>query len=85
MPGMAPVVGFRVGYAEHISTPAMAARAEPMAKVTEMVRFTLTPISCAAPLSSDTQRMARPILVRPTKSERATITTTDAAMVTMET
>ena len=53
MPGMEPVVGTRVGYAEHSSTPAMAASAEPMAKVSEMVVFTLMPISCAAPLSSE--------------------------------
>ena len=33
IPGMEPVVGIRVGTVEHNRTPAMAARAEPMAKV----------------------------------------------------
>ena len=40
----------------------MAARAEPMAKVRAMVALTLTPMSWAAPLSSDTASMARPDL-----------------------
>ena len=43
--------------------PAIAASAEPMAKVREMVRFTLMPISSAAPRSSDTHRMALPSFV----------------------
>ena len=34
-----------------------------MAKVTEIVLFTLIPISSAAPRSSDTQRMAFPVFV----------------------
>ena len=41
----------------------MAARPEPMANVTEMVVFTSMPISCAAPLSSETARMALPSFV----------------------
>ena len=36
MPGMAPVVGISTGYAEHISTPATAARPEPIANVSDM-------------------------------------------------
>ena len=63
MPGMEPVVGMSEVLNEHSSTPAMAARAEPMAKVREMVRFTLMPMSWAAPLSSEQARMALPILV----------------------
>ena len=41
MPGMEPVVGWSTGMEEHISTPATAASAEPMAKVMEMVLLTL--------------------------------------------
>ena len=37
IPGMEPVYGDSVGYAEHSSTPAIAARPEPMAKVREIV------------------------------------------------
>ena len=82
IPGIAPVVGTRVGYAEHRSTPAMAARPEPMAKVREMVPLTLMPISCAAPLSSEQARMALPILVLPVNQTKAIIMTTQARMVT---
>ena len=42
---------------------ATAARAEPMAKVMVMVWLTLMPMSSAAPLSSDTARMALPMRV----------------------
>ena len=45
----------------------MAARAEPIAKVREMVPFTLIPISCAAPLSSETASIACPTFVLLTK------------------
>ena len=55
------MVGYIEGYVEHKRTAAMAAKAEPMAKVTDMVVFTFIPISCAAPLSSEQARMARPI------------------------
>ena len=41
------------------------------------------PMSSAAPLSSDTTRMALPILVLPVKRVRAIMMTTHAAMVTM--
>ena len=54
-----------------------------MAKVTVMVRLTLMPMSSAAPLSSETTRMALPILVLPVKRVRAIMMTTQAAMVTM--
>ena len=60
----------------------MAAKAEPMAKVMEMVRLTLIPMSWAAPLSSDTARMALPILVLPVNRVRHSIMTTQATMVT---
>ena len=53
----------------------MAASAEPMAKVMEMVALTLMPISSAAPLSSDTARMALPILVLPVNSVSAIMMT----------
>ncbi len=43
----------------------MAARADPIAKVMEMVRFTLMPMSWAAALSSEQARIALPILVLP--------------------
>ena len=68
IPGMAPVYGVRVGYAEQSRRPAIAASPEPIAKVREMVAFTLTPISCAASRSSETACMARPGLVFFTKS-----------------
>ena len=44
--------------AETNSTPAMAARPEPMAKVKEIVALTFTPMSCAASLSSEPASMA---------------------------
>ena len=63
MPGMAPVVGVSVGYAEHIRIPPIAASAEPMAKVIEMVLLTSTPMRVAAPLSSETASIACPAFV----------------------
>ena len=66
---------------EHSSTPAMAARAEPMAKVREMVRFTLMPMSCAASRSSDTARIALPVRVLPVNRVRPTTTRIQAATV----
>ena len=62
----------------------MAARAEPMAKVMEMVALTLMPMSWAAALSSEQARMALPILVRPVNHTRAAMMTTQASTVTME-
>ena len=47
-----------------------------MAKVMEMVALTLMPMSWAAPLSSDTARMALPILVLLVNSVRPTMMTT---------
>ena len=58
IPGIAPVYGVKVGYAEHSNTPAIAASPEPIANVSEMVPLTLTPINCAASLSSDTASIA---------------------------
>ena len=58
IPGIAPVYGVRVGYAEQSSTPAMAAKPEPIANVKEIVPLTFTPINCAASLSSDTANIA---------------------------
>ena len=43
---------------EHNSAPAIAARAEPIAKVIAMVLLTLMPIRVAAPVSSDTASIA---------------------------
>ena len=60
----------------------MAASPEPMANVTEIVVFTLIPISCAAPLSSDTARMAVPIFVLLVNSISTTIIRMHTAMVT---
>ena len=85
IPGMAPVYGVRLGYAEQSSTPAIAASAEPMAKVRAIVPFTLIPISCAAPLSSDTARIACPGFVFCTKVTRAIMITIHTAMVTIVT
>ena len=62
--------------------PATAASAEPMAKVMEIVWLTLMPISEAAPRSSDTQRMALPVLVLLVKAVSAIMMTMLAAMVT---
>ena len=45
IPGIAPVYGVRLGYAEHKSTPATAASADPIANVRAIVPFTLIPIS----------------------------------------
>ena len=63
----------------------MAARAEPMAKVMEMVALTLMPMSCAAPLSSEQARMALPILLMLVKAVRATMITRHTTTVKMET
>ena len=52
-----------------------------MAKVMEMVLLTLMPISCAAPLSSLTARMALPIFVLLVNSVSASIMTIHTAMV----
>ena len=57
----------------------MAASAEPMAKVAEMVALTLMPMSCAAALSSEQARMALPILLLLTKSVSAIMMTTGSA------
>ena len=56
-----------------------------MAKVTEMVRFTFTPISWAAPLSSLTARMALPIRVLPVNHVKASMIRMQASTVTMAT
>ena len=47
-----------------------------------MILFTLIPISCAAPLSSETAIIARPVLVYLTKRVSAVIITTEQARVT---
>ena len=56
----------------------MPASAEPTAKVNEIVELTLMPMRRAAPMSSETARMALPSLVFCTTSVSATV----AAMVT---
>ena len=81
IPGMEPVVGCKVGTVEHSSTPATAARAEPMAKVMEMVWFTLMPMSWAASRSSETARMALPVRVLVVNHVRPSMMMTEAAMV----
>ena len=60
---------------------ATAARPEPIAKVVRTVLLTLMPMSMAALLSSDTQRMARPILVFCVKIKSSSMTTALTAMV----
>ena len=75
--------GFNDGYAEHNSTPATAARAEPMANVSAMVPFTLIPISCAAPLSSETASMACPAFVFLINRVSPAMITIQETMVTM--
>ena len=54
-----------------------------MANVRAMVPFTLTPISVAAPLSSETASMARPAFVYFINDVRAIMMTMQAKMVTM--
>ena len=85
MPGMEPVVGISEVLNEQSSTPAMAASAEPMAKVAEMVALTLMPMSCAAALSSEQARMALPILLLLTNVVRPIMMTTQAAIVRSDT
>ena len=80
---MEPVYGVSVGYAEQNSTPAIAASPEPMAKVREIVALTLTPMSCAASLSSDTASIACPAFVFLMNIISAIIITTHASTVTM--
>ena len=61
----------------------MPASAEPMANVKVIVLLMSMPISCAAPVSSDTARMALPILVFCTRNVSASIEITDTTMVTI--
>ena len=56
-----------------------------MAKVMEMVRLTLMPMSCAAALSSEQARMALPILVLPVNHMRPAMITKHATTVTIPT
>ena len=56
-----------------------------MANVMEIVRFTLIPMSWAAALSSDTARMALPILVWPVNHMSAAMMSRRARTVTMAT
>ena len=85
MPGMEPVVGMSDVLNEQSSTPAMAASAEPMANVAEMVALTLMPMSWAAALSSEQARMALPILLLLTNVVRPIMMTTQAAIVRRDT
>ena len=55
-----------------------------MAKVMEMVRLTLMPMSCAAPLSSLQARMALPILLLETKVLSPSMMTRQMTMVRRE-
>ena len=85
MPGMEPVVGMSEVLNEQSSTPATAASAEPMAKVSEMVRFTFMPISWAAPLSSEQARMALPVLLLLVNAVRAAMMIMHMAIVSRDT
>lgn len=60
-------------------------RARTMAKVMEIVLFTLIPIRVAAPVSSDTANMAWPILVLLIKAVSPTMITIQVMIVTMVT
>ena len=62
-PSIEPIVGEACWYAHRYRTEPIPASAEPMANVNEMVLFRLMPMSCAAPMSSDTARMALPSFV----------------------
>ena len=85
IPGIAPVYGVKDGYAEQRSTPAIAASPEPIAKVMEIVLFTLIPINWAAPLSSDTASIACPVFVLLIKSISPAMIRIPPIMVTMVT
>ena len=54
-----------------------------MANVSEIVEFTLMPMSVAAPRSSEQARMALPMRVLPVNIVRPTMTTTPAMTVTI--
>ena len=58
------------------TTPAAPASADPSRKVMAIVRLMSTPISAAASRSEAVERIARPVLVRDTKSWRPIISTT---------
>ena len=75
MPGITPVVGVSVGYAEHNNTPAIAASPEPMANVSDIVALTFIPIRLAAALFSEQARIALPIFVFAVYAVNATIIT----------
>ena len=62
-------------------TPATAASAAPMTKVSEMVRSTFTPHSPAMVKSCWQARCARPSAVRPIRYENATIRITVNSMI----
>ena len=61
----------------------MPASAEPMANVKVMVLLMLMPISCAAPVSSETARMALPMRVFCTRNVSASIESTETTIVTI--
>ena len=78
---MEPIVGEACGYAQRYRTEPIPASAEPTAKVKEMVLFRLMPISSAAPMSSETARMAFPRRVRCTRNVSAAIASSVTTMV----
>jgi hypothetical protein len=63
-------------------TPAAPAAAPPMAKVITMIRSTLIPMRAATSMSSDTDRIAVPVLVRITNVYRAAMRSTEATITT---
>ena len=85
IPGMEPVVGISEVLKEQSSTPAMAASALPMAKVSDMVLLTFMPMSWAAPLSSEQALMALPILLLLVKAVRPAMMIMHIAMVSRDT
>ena len=82
-PGKNPMKKCTCRYINAYSTPAAPASAAPTAKVIMITRSTLIPISAATSLSSDTARMAFPILVRMTKIYNPIIIRTEATITTI--
>ena len=83
IPGIAPAYGVSVGYAEQRRSPTIAARPEPMAKVSEIVALHSRPITELASLSSGNCLHGASGLGLRTNQVRATIMTTLTTIVTI--
>ncbi len=82
MPGRKPMVWLTWLKISVYRMPAAPASTPPMAKVMTMTRSTLMPIMAATSLFSLTARMARPVRVRSTKRNSATMRATAATVTT---